>query len=593
MAQKQSPIKYRPKPHLLRLPVPHLLSSNRTVSDGEYDLIRVAMDRVHAEIDLLKELECIEGDNNVAYRQRLACEDFLAKHEPLLHWTRRLLPELLVHIFIYCTDGNTSIPWNISQVCRKWRSIALSTPQLWRKIPPGYIPRDVPTERRFLEFLSKDYLKRSRNEAIIFSWHSEHALSAQLFTALAQHAERWGDVHLAIYQRGSSTWLNTRLANLEGRLRSLYSLKLVLSGSRLLLPLNAFKSAPQLRFLLIDASLLVSSDPPLQLDWPWNQVTHFSGTYQWMDTFDHLSLSKFTNLVYIRLENCIMYNSPITAGAVTLPACKFLHLELYKAPFPHPTVTTNLLKSIHCPRLERFRITYYIIAAYDDIFAQVAAFVQRHASHLTSLHWEYDAPVPSHPLVVMNYDTKPSLAMMESLQQLKVLRVSEAFCNALESFLTLLIENPHFLPSLQKLDMKSNPYARVDDVVDFCRTLKIFVHNLEEKPDNRVVHQKIQEIRLEIPTTGNTLGSRFCMTPWEIVMELEGWAQDLQDGWEKQVKLEQELKKVKDWTAVLQGALDDRSEVSAGRIEKTLLALEKHEMTDALVLHVSVGGEGR
>ncbi|KAF9442153.1 hypothetical protein P691DRAFT_622505, partial [Macrolepiota fuliginosa MF-IS2] len=58
-------------------------------------------------------------------------EKFVRKHQTLLHWTRRSPSELLVDIFIWCTDDNTTIPWNVSQVCRRWRTIALGTPKLW------------------------------------------------------------------------------------------------------------------------------------------------------------------------------------------------------------------------------------------------------------------------------------------------------------------------------------------------------------------------------------------------------------------------------------------------------------------------------
>lgn len=595
MDSMRLPAKYRRKAHLLRPPVPHLFHSNRTISDEEYDLIRATMDRVRAEIVLLKELERAEGDNDVAYRERLACEAFLAKHETGLHWTRRLSPELLVSIFICCAEENTVIPWSISQVCRKWRSIALSMPQLWRKIPLRLQYHNERIERRFLQFLKDDYIGRSGKESIIFIWNSGYVLSAQLYAILAQHAERWGDIHLGIRQGwngGETRALIAHLQSLKGSLHSLYSLKLVLTGATLDFSLAVFKSAPRLRYLLIDAGLALSPDPSLQLDWPWNQVTHFSGTFQYMDVFNHVALAKFTNLVYIKLHNCLNYFSPISDSVLIFPACKFLSLKIYKSPFPALSVTTNLLKAIYCPLLERFHITYYIDDASGDMLAQVAKLVQRHANHLTSLHWQYDTPLPfDFPFAmnynfVMNYDVGHSIIMVQSLRRLKILRITEPSCKALEKFLTMLIRSPSLFPSLEKLDMGLKSTTTAKEIVDLCYILDIFVKRYGPS-DISGGRQQIQEVRLEVPQRHDKATRPFCMTPWEIVMQLEGWAQDLQEGWEKQVKLESELKIVRSWAKIMQTALDKPSDFSASKLEETLLAIEKHDVTEVLVLHAS------
>ncbi|KAF9000433.1 hypothetical protein BDQ17DRAFT_1410312 [Cyathus striatus] len=83
--------------------------------------------------------------------------------------TRVLPPELLAKIFIQCFDTDIfdfspvqkNPPLYLAQICRLWRSIALSTPQLWAEIP---LLRDIPrhNKKKNITFLEQ-YLKRSNS----------------------------------------------------------------------------------------------------------------------------------------------------------------------------------------------------------------------------------------------------------------------------------------------------------------------------------------------------------------------------------------------------------------------------------------------
>ncbi|KAK0479811.1 hypothetical protein EDD18DRAFT_1295524 [Armillaria luteobubalina] len=61
----------------------------------------------------------------------------------ILSPSRRLPTEMLTDIFIRCSslqDGSESpldpgeFPWTLSHVCRKWREVAVATPELWSSI---------------------------------------------------------------------------------------------------------------------------------------------------------------------------------------------------------------------------------------------------------------------------------------------------------------------------------------------------------------------------------------------------------------------------------------------------------------------------
>ncbi|KXN92704.1 hypothetical protein AN958_06982 [Leucoagaricus sp. SymC.cos] len=579
--------KYRHKPHLLRSPVPHLLQSNKSISEEECNLIRNAITRVHAEVALLEEIESAEPHNEMVYRRRLACEEFLANHEALFHWTRRLPPELLINIFLCFTESGSLIPWKISHVCRKWRSLALKTPELWRKVPLKYLfLSDKPLQRHYLQFLRDDYLKRSKNETIAFAFRFGHASSARLYPILLEHVERWGDVRLGIHQNGAMehiSTLQTQLAGLKGRLRSLYSLKIIVAGSASF-PLDVFKSAPRLKYLVIDSSDFWNWDMPLQVGWPWNQVTHFGGEYLSMELCDYLALTQFTNLVYINLCNFLQFESPFQETTITFSACRYLSLEIYKGPATNSLHDTNFLKSIHCPLLERVHISYYVTIIASDVLTQVAKLVQRHAEQLTGLHWQYDTPVPSHSAILSSYNTAPSLEMAASLNNLQILRITEASCSTLVHFLQFLSREPVYLPSLCKLDIMLHLNVEEDEAIEFCQLLRQFVHDFERHDGFRNV-RKFSDIRLEVPRRGRDSSARYCMSRWDVIMQLEGWTRDLQQGWEKQTRLEDELKQMSSWANVLKTAINESENASLKSLKATLEAVEECNVTDALVLH--------
>ncbi|KDR69775.1 hypothetical protein GALMADRAFT_160269 [Galerina marginata CBS 339.88] len=82
----------------------------------------------------------------------------------------RLPPELLQAIFVQTllpqsygkgfSMSVTQLPWELSQVCRLWRNIALSTPELWRQLPTIRLEGSKSKRKSYLKFLI-EILKRS------------------------------------------------------------------------------------------------------------------------------------------------------------------------------------------------------------------------------------------------------------------------------------------------------------------------------------------------------------------------------------------------------------------------------------------------
>ncbi|KII92012.1 hypothetical protein PLICRDRAFT_457917 [Plicaturopsis crispa FD-325 SS-3] len=111
---------------------------------------------IHAIIreieDIIRELagvlQCAETEYarlravvNRLTRDRIELERLLKGHRDLLTPARGLPPEVLSMIFIHCLPEDVELRPNVDRaplllgsVCRRWRSIALSTPELWSSI---------------------------------------------------------------------------------------------------------------------------------------------------------------------------------------------------------------------------------------------------------------------------------------------------------------------------------------------------------------------------------------------------------------------------------------------------------------------------
>lgn len=496
---------------LLKSPVPQTFKRNNArISDDEYRCILVAISRVQDEIVRLMEIDEAEGASQATYRQRLACETFIQDHQSLLHWTRRIPTELLVTIFISCTDDNTVIPWNLSQVCCRWRTIALNVPRLWRKVP---FIHHFATEQRFIDFLAYDYLRRSGVESIIFSWlPSRHRLTESLYSVLLDHVGRWGDVHL-ILDRSQNDQLYRRFVDLNGRLPLLYALKLTFVVPPPNLSLEAFRFAPQLRYIeASDPSLLfVSPEGELLHGWPWKQVTHISTQLLWPNSLKFGQLSTLNHLVYLRLR--WSWWSMLPPGdfiQVTFPACKYLHIQLHK---PHGCLlveaarSTNFLKLMHFPVLQDIFMEYAPQFFDGWIITEVSNFVQRHSTkQLHSFHWHKGMSPNPGPIYKDH-------ALFSRLLYLPSLRLTLPCRALLKTILTHLVKDRNFMPELRKLHLLVDPSHLNDDesegTIDVLRDIPYFCHKLDE---------------LRICVSPSSLQR---ISPWEIVFKLDDWEDKL------------------------------------------------------------------
>ena len=156
----------------------HYLQSNQAPSEDETREIKALRANPLQEISIIDvEIERIEGILNSLKRKRVHIQKSIDDFNTILAPVRRLSMDVLGVIFSHClaTHRNpimspSEAPILLTQICRDWRSIALSIPRLWSRL---YIP----TLRRVLHY---------RPEALPYVLEGERRMEAR-----TEEVQRW------------------------------------------------------------------------------------------------------------------------------------------------------------------------------------------------------------------------------------------------------------------------------------------------------------------------------------------------------------------------------------------------------------------
>ena len=125
--------------------ISHYLQSNQVPSDDETRELKALRTNPLEEISTIDlEIDHIEGILNSLRRKRAHIQESIDDFNTILAPVRRLSADVLGLIFSYClaTHRNpvmsaSEAPTLLTQICRDWRSFALSIPRLWSRL---YIP---------------------------------------------------------------------------------------------------------------------------------------------------------------------------------------------------------------------------------------------------------------------------------------------------------------------------------------------------------------------------------------------------------------------------------------------------------------------
>lgn len=235
----------------------------------------------------------------------------------------RLPPELLSVVFAHSRDSERihglptreTFPLNLAAVCRAWRSIVNTTPELWTRIPRCHLHS---AGRRYLDLIT---LFVARSGVLPLDIHVESPFkdfsTHPIVPVLLSCAERWEVVHL-------STSIATLkvFASAIGALPELRSIKLELwdyGRSNTLWRISSLAMSPKLR------EVSISGWPGIEVEFKgldWTQILYYSVNGGSNDhvgsSLDHLgSMQKLRSL-------SIMGWSPSPAANGTPPSFHIL-----------------------------------------------------------------------------------------------------------------------------------------------------------------------------------------------------------------------------------------------------------------------------
>ena len=212
------------------------LQSNQAPSEDETRKIKALRANPLKEISIINvEIEQIEGILNSLKRKRAHIQESIDNFNTILSPVRRLSTDVLGVIFSHClaTHRNSVMsaseaPILLTHICRDWRSVALSIPQLWSRLYiPTFpsVPHYIPTLNNRLETLPYDlqikgerrleartqevkrWLKHSSVYplAITLMPAGEPVFHRPLLDAIIESSRRWQQLELGFLSPGSDT----------------------------------------------------------------------------------------------------------------------------------------------------------------------------------------------------------------------------------------------------------------------------------------------------------------------------------------------------------------------------------------------------
>ncbi|ESK85214.1 hypothetical protein Moror_11397 [Moniliophthora roreri MCA 2997] len=284
--------------------------------------------------------------------------------------------ELLAHIFEdvieadcsgFCKFSKFAAVWALSQTCRKWREVAITTPTLWNVILTDTFLYKEFHASGVIQAL-RLFLERSRPLPV--SWHivfgedsgapeKSFEGNAEIFSLLLSHSSRWRHVQIDSFDGGH---IVKRLCETK-ELTSLHSL--VVTGSihrnHHLSPSDPVVKAGVLAIArnLVEASLLCGFDgygfdlvPSPKLCLPWTRLKELTFTAEALQDFLAIAAS-LTSVEYLRIV-CYFHSTASTATTsrpqLVLPKVHSLDLsEEYES-------ILEVMAHLTLPKLEDLRI---------------------------------------------------------------------------------------------------------------------------------------------------------------------------------------------------------------------------------------------
>lgn len=319
-------------------PFPHLLQSNIPPSDSEaIDILKV-VSAVEAQFLRPQEIQEL-GTDRMTKHQLDHAHQFVHAHKGVLSAIRRIPPELLQEIFLHIIDPWTysrwnTIPWALSQVCRLWRTTALSVSVLWSRLPTIYLHKKIPCS---YDARIRELLVRSRDAPISFYLYApfKELNSHPIIDALVLHSERWQTVTI-----DSTTPTILAFKGIKGRLSSLRTLSLEVWRETDPVVFDMFEDAPQLREVSLDGPF------PGEVRLPFSQLTRYKERVRGRGMAD-FTISLATSLTTLEISR--LSQSP-DIPVTTLPLLVTLRVQF------DDIISQGFLENVTLPAIQEILI---------------------------------------------------------------------------------------------------------------------------------------------------------------------------------------------------------------------------------------------
>ncbi|KAK6977961.1 F-box domain-containing protein [Favolaschia claudopus] len=283
----------------------------------------------------------------------------------------------------------SSSPTSLTHICRKWREIALATPQLWRTI---VIDDGLHWSWEVQAEIAETWMSRSKS--LPLSVHvTNFGDSSPTLCSLISQTARWEHITLMLQDVDSQM-----LSNAMPLLRQLYlhadgAINIVVCGDM-----------PLLR--TVHLGLFAIGNVAL----PWAQLTSLSLEYAYMDELGPI-LPQTPNLVYLSLE--IDRNG----DGVAIPEIRLLCLQSCDLDSREPC--PEFLNILIAPALRSLRLTERFLGD-DDPINVLQAFISKSKCKLDSLSImstltpleSYRKAFPSIPEIVCEF-SRPIVGLPE------------------------------------------------------------------------------------------------------------------------------------------------------------------------------------
>ncbi|KAJ7192231.1 hypothetical protein GGX14DRAFT_528448 [Mycena pura] len=408
--------------------------------------------------------------------QRDSTGSALADSEPNLLCPILALPvEITSEIFLHCVLAHLPVehtlqptpsspsdkpPLLLTRICRQWRMIALSMPELWchvalefrasRGLRRGYL------DSWWVSFLHR-WFDRAQNQplSILISDSTYVEPDEGLVLLLDRHRQRWRDVTINLpfnqFYRFSSSESMPKLQRLALDAFNVPHTPAVVD------PITAFQHAPALEHLFLGYSLR-----PSQFILPWEQLTTLELINSTAE--DCLNCLRQTP----KLTTCsVEVEDSITGMHSAVPALRRLTALTVRGSVP-----TFIFSYITLPSLEALDLSGRSLM--EDELSGARTLIERSQAQLRRLRIYFIAQIL----------TTPALQLLQALPALAALDLDATEASTLAGLFRRLAADGSFLPQLERLALTHHRVHDENTAAMLCALTDALVRRAARSPEH-------------------------------------------------------------------------------------------------------------